>query len=240
MKPLHQTLPSLEAFVAKGAEQKLQALGPSELRTLIHNLLDGYRRRLEDPEAWFDAMVTAANDRADTIRSEQQVGTTLRAQVLSRLLYIAARALPAISNTVRTKIVRGGADQQYTLHPLLRGIELGGSRKQLAQADGVRAIVGRTWWVVALSGNTAVPDARWAIMDHSGSIDAKGFGEERISITLSDPIDLAQQVNDRVVGTMLLSLSTQLRHVDDDRAAAQTEAIRMRLDRALRALQDDR
>ena len=240
MKPLHQILPSLEDAVSKRvADPHVQELDVGELRSLVYRIVDGYRKRFDDPDSWFDAMVGAANGRAQSVRAEQQSGATLRAQVLARILTIGARAIPAISTAVRTQIVRSGPDQQYVVHPLLRGIELGGNRKQLQQSDGLRAIAGRTWWVVTLGGTAAAPDARWAIMDHTGSIDANGFGEERIAISLTDPDDLAHQVNDRIVGTMLLSLSTQLRLVDDSRAAAETEKVRMKLDAALRALQDD-
>ena len=240
MKPLHQILPNLEDAVAKRvADPHVQQLDVGELRSLVYRIVDGYRKRFDDPESWFDAMVLAANDRAEAVRGEQQSGASLRAQVLSRILTIAARAMPAIGTSVRTQVVRSGADQQYVVHPLLRGIELGGNRKQLQQNDGLRAIAGRTWWAVTLGGAASVHDARWAIMDHTGSIDTNGFGEERITISLSEPAELAHQVNDKIVGTMLLSLSTQLRRVDDNRAAAETERVRLRLDAALRALTDD-
>jgi hypothetical protein len=245
MKPLHQILPALEDAVGRRVvDPFVQSLDEGELRGLVYKIVDTYRRRLADPLATFEELATAAYERKGKVLEEKQDGLQQRALVLDRLLHFGALAMPAIGGPVRTLIQRHGDDQQYTLHPLLRGIELAGNRKQLNGSDGVRAIAGRTWWIIAMAGQPPMTiehppiDVRWAIFDHTGSLDAKACGEERIIISLSDQWDLAAQVNDRIVGEMIISLATQLRRATEGNGT-EFLAARTKLEAALMILDRD-
>ncbi len=240
MKPLHQILPDLEGAVARRVPDPLvQQLGEGELRDLVYKLVDNYHRRYVDPDKWFDAMAVSVAERHSRFTQEKSNAKTVRAQILSRVLVMAGRVVPYIGGPVRVQIERGGADQQLVNDPLLRGIELASSRKQLAQSDGTRAIVGRTWAIVMLAGRVAAPDPRWAILDHVGSLDEKGFGQERITVSLSDHDELAEQLNDKMVGQILSSFAGQIQDFDGRRGPSDMEKIRAKMQGIVHLLRAD-
>lgn len=239
MKPLHQILPGLEDAVARHVpDPVVQEMSEGELRTLVYKIVDNYQRKFDEPEKWFEAMAQAAIDQDARLREEKSSARLVRAQILARLLFWAGRSISEIGVPVRVQVNRAGADQQFVLHPLLRGIELASSRKQLMQSDGSRAIVGRTWAVVALAGARTIADARWAIMDHVGSLDEKGFGEERITVSLTDPEQLSD-LSDRLVGEMITALAAKLSESDVRKGSAQIVKIRDKLNAARVILSSD-
>jgi hypothetical protein len=236
VKPLHQVLPSLETAVARRvACREINALDEGDLRDLIYKIVEHYQRQKDDPQAVYEDMARRANMRLVQIKAEQAQGARLRADVLDLIRQIAEVAMPAIGNPLRTKILRRGTEQQYTNHPGLRGVDLGGSRKQIAADDGTRAIAGRSWWVVVRDGD---PCGCWAILDHVGSTDPDGNGEERIIVTPADPEEVAAQTNEKIVGAMLIALAQQLRDAEVSRRSPEVERQRTKLEAVLRVLQD--
>lgn len=240
MKPLHQVLPSIETAVARRvACPAISALDEGELRDLIYKIVEHYQRQKDDPLAVYEDMARRANVRLTQIKAEQAQGARLRGDVLDLIRQIAQVAMPAISNPLRTKIIRRandkGVEQTYSNHPSLRGVDLGGTRKQITADDGSRAIAGRSWWVVVRDGQT---ETCWAILDHVGSADESGNGEERIVVTPADPDEVATQVNEKIVGTMLIALAHQLKDAEVSRRSPEIDRLRGRLDAALRVLQD--
>lgn len=237
MKPLHQILPGLELAVAsRRADPQISSLDEGDLRTLIYELSRHYLRQREDPDVAYEDMARAANVRAAKLAKDRLDGIRLRTEILDRILSLGQLAMPSLASPLRTRIVRYGSEQQYTSHPNLRGIELATSRKQLNGEDGRRTIMGRSWWVVCSSPEQG---ACWAILEHNGSIDAESRGEEKIRIDPSDPDELARQLNEKVIGQMLICLGQQIRDAQTATASAEITKLRAKLDAIVRLLQDD-
>lgn len=225
MKNLQELLPVIESAVAKRvAARELDAMEAGELRGLVYQIVDAYRRKLASPEALFEAMIGAANGTLDRFRGVKTEATVVRAEVLTRLLDLASMSVRALGNPVRTKITRSpGNAQDYELDPFLFGVELAQNRKVTNEPEGRRTIHGRSWWVVMLAGEASCPDARWAVLDHSGSIEADGSGIEMIRPALIDPLTLAEQLNERIVTQMLRTFSQRLQDVSDGQLQRMTE-----------------
>lgn len=237
MKPLHQILPSLESSViARRYDPAISEMDEGDLRTLVYELVRHYQRQREDPDMAYDTMARAVKKRAESLGAERIAGVTLRATVLDRMLEIGQLAMTGLAQPLRTRIVRNGAEQQCTTHPSLRGIELGNNRKKISDGLGTRRISGSSWWIVTSSGRM---DVCWAILDHVGSIDAAGCGEEKIVINATDPEELARQVNEKIIGDMLLTLGSQLRSAQHASASPEISKIRGKLDAIVDLLRDE-
>lgn len=234
MRHLQQLLPVIEDAVSKRVSvRELDDMDAGELRGLVYQIVDAYRRKLASPEALFEAMIGAANGTLARFRGVKNEAIVVRAEVLTRLLDLASMSVRALGNPLRIKITRSPGNQQlYELDPFLFGVELAQNRKLSNEPDGSRSIHGRSWWVVMLAGEASCPDARWAVLDHTGTIDPDGSGVETIRPALIEPIELAEQLNERIVTQMLRTFSQRLRDVSDGQLQRMTEED----DRALRGL----
>lgn len=240
MKPLHQILPDIEDAVARRIEDPtVTGLGEGDLRTLVYQIVEAYQRRLCNPDEIFEAMVDSASSTMDRFRGEKSNGVLTRAQMLDRILPIAARAMPALSTPIRELIKRSGGSQHFVNHTLLRGIELAHNRKTPVGDNGAKTICGRSWWAIALAGEPVGADARWAVLEHAGTIESDGSGIETVTITFVDAIDLAEQITDRIMVQILTNFAARLRDISGGelpRMIEHDEASRLRIEAALEAM----
>lgn len=188
-----------------------------EVRGLLYQIVDHYLRQRDDPDMLFDAMIDAANETTETFRDASSEAASTRAQVLTRMLQLASRAMAALSGPVCTKIVRKGGKsgkQTFEHHPLLRGMQMEMDRRGKAdKAQGARTIAHRSWWIVTLDGDTECPDARWAQLTHRGQLDEHGDGDEVIDIELLSPLELAEVTTGHTVASMIAAFAKHLRAV---------------------------
>jgi len=244
MRPLHQILTKLQDAVSRRTEEpELGTMNEGELRTLIYQIVETYERKLAipDPHQLFEKMVDSAVDTFGRFKEAKTEASRLRAQLLARMLVLVGHSMPALGGPVRAQIVRAGGSQTFVNHAYLRGIELAQNRK-LHSVDGVRTIVGRSWWVVSLAGEHTQPDARWAVIDHRGSLDGDGCGQEDLTIDIVETLALAEQISDRIAADMLMKFSDQLRDVSDGqlpRLTDQEQHSILKLQAALQALELD-
>jgi len=213
--PLHKILPQLEdATRLRIASPLLEQMDEGDLRPLVYQIVDSYRKQLSDPDALFDAMIDAANEVVDLFKEASSAAASARAQVLTRILQLSARSLHALSGPVCIRIMRRAGNQKFHHHPLLRGIQMGISRR--GDGDHVskaRTIAHFSWWIIALGGDTDCPDARWACLTHRGDVDAHGTGEEEIEINLVTPLELAERTTGSHGAEMLAAFAKHLRTI---------------------------
>lgn len=216
MLPLHQVLPRLEDAVrGRRADPTVDGMSEGDLRELLYSVVHHYCRQIADPDGLFDAMIDAANETVEEFRDASSAAASMRAQLLTRMLQLAARAMAALSGRVCTKITRSHGEQVFEHHPLLRGVEMGLSKRTKSDSTKARTISHQSWWIVTLGGDTdcSEPDTRWATLTHRGVIDATGSGEENINVELVTALELAETTTREEVLMMLGDFMKRLRNI---------------------------
>lgn len=212
MKPVHQLLPALEdAVINRVDDPEISKLGEGDLRTLVYQIVDAYQRRFVDPKVLLEAALSSAETTVGKFREVKSRSVQTRAKILDWLLPLLARAMQSIGIPVRELIRRDGDHAEYFNHPLLCGIELAQHRRLIGPKGGTKTITGRTWWAVALPFDKAgTSHACWAVLDHHGEL-VGGKGDETIDFTLLQTLQLAEMIDDSMLGEILSTFAGRLR-----------------------------
>lgn len=212
MKPVHQLLPALEdAVINRVDDPEISRLSEGDLRTLVYQIVDAYQRRFVDPKVLLAAALASAESTVGKFREVKSRSVATRATILEWLLPLLARAMKSIGTPVRELIRRDGDHAEYINHPLLCGIELAQHRRIIGPKGGTKTITGRTWWAVAFPPATGgSPHAVWAVLDHHGEL-VGGKGDEVIDFTLLQTLQLAEMIDDAMLGEILATFAKCLR-----------------------------